>query len=155
MSTSPTPLPDDLGELLVIDAKVPAGFPSPAQDHTQKRVDLNEVMVLNPLSTFLFQVAGDSMIGAGIFDGDRVIVDRAIEPQHGYIVLACVDGEFTVKKLDRRAGRVRLLPANPHYHPIELREGQEMSVWGVVTWNLRQLVRLKGLPAAATRGPRS
>ena len=100
MSTVPTPLPDALGELLAIDAKVPAGFPSPAQDHTQKRVDLNEVMVLNPLSTFLFQVAGDSMIGEGIFDGDRVIVDRAIEAQSGYIVLACVDGEFTVKKLE-------------------------------------------------------
>lgn len=154
MSSVPTPLPDALGELLAIDAKVPAGFPSPAQDHTQKRVDLNEVMVLNPLSTFLFQVAGDSMIGEGIFDGDRVIVDRAIEAQSGYIVLACVDGEFTVKKLERRAGRVRLLPANPRFQPIELREGQEMSVWGVVTWNLRQLIRLKGLPAAAARGSR-
>ncbi|KVP96743.1 repressor [Burkholderia ubonensis] len=154
MSSLPVPVPPDLGELLAVDAKVPAGFPSPAQDHTQKRVDLNEVLVLNPLSTFLFQVAGDSMIGEGIFDGDRVIVDRSIEAMNGYIVLACVDGEFTVKKLERRAGRVRLLSANPRFHPIEFREGQELTIWGVVTWNLRQLIRLKGLPATPARSAR-
>lgn len=121
-------------------ATVPAGFPSPAQDHTQKRIDLNEVLVLNPLSTFLFEVAGDSMIGARIFDGDKLIVDRSIEPLHGRVVLACVDGEFTVKRLYRRGGEVRLYPANPNYQPIRFSEGQELTVWGVVTWNLRQVL---------------
>lgn len=155
MKSVPIPLPRDLGELHAVDAKVPAGFPSPAQDHTQKRVDLNEVLVVNPLSTFLFQVAGDSMKDEGIFDGDRVIVDRSLEPVHGNIVLACVDGDFTVKTLFRRPGHVRLVPANRAFAPIEMREGQELTIWGVVTWNLRQLINLKGLPAAPARGGRS
>ena len=148
MSSAPTPLLGLNVELTELDARVPAGFPSPAQDHTRRRIDLNEILVLNPLSTFLFQVEGDSMTGERIFDGDRLIVDRSIEPQHGHIVLACVDQEFTVKKLYQRAGTVRLLPANPRFAPIEFHEGQELSIWGVVTWNLRQLAHLKGMPSA-------
>jgi DNA polymerase V len=81
--------------LVEVLSRVPAGFPSPAQDHTQKRIDLNEVLVLNPVATFLFQVEGDSMTGARIFDGDRLIVDRSIEALHGRIVLACVDDQGT------------------------------------------------------------
>ena len=89
---------DAVGSFLIeVLAKVPAGFPSPAQDHTQKRIDLNDVLVLNPIATFLFQVEGDSMVDARIFDGDRLIVDRSIEPVHGRVVLACVDDEFTVR----------------------------------------------------------
>ncbi|SAL45688.1 LexA repressor [Caballeronia sordidicola] len=80
------------------------------------------------------------MIDARIFDGDRLIVDRSVEAVHGRIVLACVDDEFTVKRLYKRAGVVRLHAANPAYLPITFAEGQEMSVWGVVTWNLRQLL---------------
>lgn len=151
MPPSPTPLPFELGQLQASDAKVAAGFPSPAQDHAHKRVDLNEVLVLNPLSTFLFEIAGDSMTGEGIFDGDRVIVDRSLEATHGNIVLACVDGDFTVKTLYQRAGRIRLLPANHRYAPIEPRDGQEWTIWGVVTWNLRQLFHAKGMPAAPVR----
>jgi DNA polymerase V len=151
MPSAPTPLPDLTVELTALDARVPAGFPSPAQDHTRRRIDLNEILVLNPLSTFLFQVEGDSMTGERIFDGDRLIVDRSIEPQHGHIVLACVDHEFTVKKLYNRGGKVRLLPANPRYAPIEFCEGQELTVWGVVTWNLRQLAHLKGMPSSPRR----
>jgi DNA polymerase V len=132
--------------LVSIDAKVPAGFPSPAQDHTQKRIDLNEVLVLNPLSTFLFQVQGDSMEGERIFDGDRLVVDRSVEAVHGRIVVACVDGEFTVKKLFRQGPVVRLLPANPKYAPLEFKEGQEVSIWGVVTWNLRKVLHTENRP---------
>lgn len=138
----PIPITADAAGSFLIEvlAKVPAGFPSPAQDHTQKRIDLNDVLVLNPIATFLFQVEGDSMIDARIFDGDRLIVDRSIEPVHGRVVLACVDDEFTVKRLYKRSGVVRLHAANPLYPPITFVEGQEMSVWGVVTWNLRQLL---------------
>jgi DNA polymerase V len=138
----PIPLSADSAALTLVEvlSRVPAGFPSPAQDHTQKRIDLNEVLVLNPVATFLFQVEGDSMVGARIFDGDRLIVDRSVEALHGRIVLACVDDEFTVKTLYRRGRQVRLLPANPAYEPITFVEGQELTVWGVVTWNLRQVL---------------
>ncbi|SDG95149.1 DNA polymerase V [Paraburkholderia phenazinium] len=138
----PVPLVEDPAALHIVETlcRVPAGFPSPAQDHTQRRIDLNEVLVLNPLSTFLFNVEGDSMKGAGIQHGDKLVVDRSIEPKHGLVVLACVDGEFTVKRLYRRAGIVKLVPANPAYEPIVFSDGQEMSVWGVVTWNLRQVL---------------
>lgn len=80
------------------------------------------------------------MIDAKIFDGDRLIVDRSVEASHGRIVLACVDDEFTVKTLYKRGKVVRLLPANPKYQPITFTEGQEVTVWGVVTWNLRQVL---------------
>ncbi|WP_244125531.1 LexA family protein [Burkholderia gladioli] len=106
----PVPLVEDPAALFIVEAlsRVPAGFPSPAQDHAQRRIDLNDVLVLNPLSTFLFNVEGDSMSGAGIWNGDKLVVDRSIDPKHGLIVLACVDGEFTVKRLYRRAGLAKL-----------------------------------------------
>jgi DNA polymerase V len=124
--------------------RVPAGFPSPAQDHAQRRVDLNDILVLNPLSTFVFNVAGDSMINAGIAAGDKLVVDRSIEPRHGLIVLACVDGDFTVKRLYRAKGQIKLVAANPAFADIVFVEGQELTIWGVVTWNLRQLLFTKG-----------
>jgi DNA polymerase V len=107
-------------------------------------MDLNDVLFFNPETTFLFEVEGDSMKNEHIHHGDRLVVDRSILAQHGHIVLACIDGEFTVKKLFL-GSQVLLMPANPHYRPIVMREGQEMSVWGVVTWNLRQVLALKGL----------
>ena len=140
MTNVPIPIPPSFGELLSVDAKVIAGFPSPAQDHEQRRIDLNDVLVLNPLSTFLFSVEGDSMEGHHIFAGDRVVVDRSVEPLHGRVVLACVDGEFTVKQLHRRGGTVLLLAGNPRYKAIQFHEGQEMSIWGVVTWTLRSIL---------------
>jgi DNA polymerase V len=144
----PIPLSEEPAALFIAEAlsRVPAGFPSPAQDHTQNRVDLNEILILNPLSTFLFHVSGDSMKNAGIVDGDKLVVDRSIEPKHGQVVVACVDNEFTVKRLYRRAGVVKLVPANPDFPTIVFSDGQEMTVWGVVTWNLRQVLatRVRG-----------
>jgi len=144
----PIPLSEEPAALFIVEAlsRVPAGFPSPAQDHTQNRVDLNEILILNPLSTFLFHVSGDSMKNAGIVDGDKLVVDRSIEPKHGQVVVACVDNEFTVKRLYRRAGVVKLVPANPDFPTIVFSDGQEMTVWGIVTWNLRQVLatRVRG-----------
>ncbi len=144
----PIPLSEEPAALFIVEAlsRVPAGFPSPAQDHTQNRVDLNEILILNPLSTFLFHVSGDSMKNAGIVDGDKLVIDRSIEPKHGQVVVACVDNEFTVKRLYRRAGVVKLVPANPDFPTIVFSDGQEMTVWGVVTWNLRQVLatRVRG-----------
>jgi DNA polymerase V len=120
-------------------ATVPAGFPSPAADHTQKRVDLNEHLIRNKEATFLFRVRGDSMTGIGIYEGDTLLVDRSIDPRHNSIVLAVLNNEFTVKRLNRRGGVVKLLSENPIYPPIQIKQGEELSVWGVVTFNLHKL----------------
>jgi DNA polymerase V len=123
----------------LFDWSVQAGFPSPAGDHTQKRIDLNDHLIRNKEATFLFRVKGDSMTGAGIFEGDTLVVDRSIEPRHHAIVLAVLNNEFTVKRLHRRGGVIKLMPENPLYPPILLKSGEELSVWGVVTYNLHKL----------------
>ena len=117
----------------LLEARVQCGFPSPAEDHAQSRIDLNDVLILHPESTFFMRSRGPSMHDAGIDDGDYVVVDRALEARHRDIVLAVVDGDYTIKYLHRRAGRTRLLPANPTFPPIEFRDGQLLVVWGVVT----------------------
>lgn len=118
---------------------VQAGFPSPAADHTQKRIDLNDHLIRNKEATFLFRVKGDSMTGIGIYEGDTLLVDRSIDPRHNAIVLAVINNEFTVKRLYRRGGVIKLMPENPIYPPISLKSGEELLVWGVVTFNLHKL----------------
>lgn len=116
-----------------IQATVQCGFPSPAEDHAVERVDLNKVLIKHPLATFLMRVRGASMREAGIDDGDVVLVDRAIKPTHGHVVVAVVDGEFTVKRLWKRGSNLKLQAANPTYPDIVPRDGQLVEVWGVVT----------------------
>lgn len=113
-------------------SRVEAGFPSPADDYLEGRLDLNEHLVARPAATFFLRVSGDSMTGAGIYAGDILIVDRSIAPSDGKIVIAAVDGELTVKRLYRRDGHIRLLSENPQYKPIEIAAGQDLHVWGVV-----------------------
>ncbi|MEK6668650.1 MAG: translesion error-prone DNA polymerase V autoproteolytic subunit [Pseudomonadota bacterium] len=120
--------------------RVQAGFPSPAEDFAVKRIDLTEVLVTHPQATFLLRVSGESMRDAGIFDGDMLVVDKAIKPRHGHIVVAVVDGEFTVKYLHMRAGRVKLKPANVTFPEILPKEGQTLAVWGVVTSAIKRFV---------------
>lgn len=112
--------------------KVSAGFPSPAADYEEKTLDINEYLIRNPISTFFFPVQGESMQGAEIFDGDVLVVDRSIKARHGHIVVAFVNGERLVKRLHHRNGRVALLAENPIYKPLEIQEGLELTVWGVV-----------------------
>lgn len=112
---------------------VRAGFPSPADDYVEKRIDLNEELIQHREATFFLRVRGHSMVGAGIDDGDELIVDRAIKPEHGRIVVAAVDGELTVKRFYQRGGIVKLVAESPEYPNIELKDGQEMVIWGVVT----------------------
>lgn len=119
---------------------VRAGFPSPAEDFTVKRLDLTEILVTHPQATFLLRVAGPSMREAGIDDGDTLVVNRALKPQHGHIVVAVVDGEFTVKHLYQRGGRFRLKPANPTFPDIVPKDGQTVEVWGVVTACIKRFV---------------
>ncbi|HOP64410.1 MAG TPA: translesion error-prone DNA polymerase V autoproteolytic subunit [Spirochaetota bacterium] len=112
--------------------RVAAGFPSPADDYIENTLDLNDYLIEHPAATFFVRVAGDSMTGAGINSGDILIVDRALTPRNGSIVVAILDGEFTVKRFSRLKGRIFLLPENPSYEPIEITEGAEFEVWGVV-----------------------
>jgi DNA polymerase V len=139
--SAPQPLfvPDAKVWLEVCAWKVPAGFPSPAADHTRKELDLNEHLIRNKEATFIFRVKGDSMIGIGIYDGDELIVDRSIDAKHGNIVLSVLNNEFTVKRLHRRGGVVKLIAENPIYPPIVVKDGEELVIWGVVTRNLHKL----------------
>ncbi|MEQ6290556.1 LexA family protein [Vogesella sp. GCM10023246] len=124
----------------VYGSAVPAGFPSPADDYLELTLDLNEYLIDDAAATFMVRVSGDSMAGAGIGSGDVLVVDRGIAPQHGQIVLAAVDGEFTVKRLHKRGDRVALIPENPAFPPIELHNGQELCIWGVVTGCIKKFV---------------
>jgi len=114
-------------------SRVPAGFPSPAEDYVEGSLDLNEHLIQHKEATFFVRVQGESMIGAGIQNGDLLVVDRALEAADGNIVIAVVDGELTLKRLSRRNGQVRLLPENPCFHPIEFNDDQTLEIWGVVT----------------------
>ena len=120
-------------------ARVPAGFPSPADDYVESALDLNEYLVRHPAATFMVRVCGDSMAGAGIADGDVLVVDRSVEASDGRIVVAVVDGEMTVKRLRVRRGRRVLQPENPAYAALEIQEGQDARVWGVVTGVVRRI----------------
>lgn len=113
--------------------KIDAGFPSLAEDHLEQTLDLAEYLIPHPATTFFVRVQGCSMTGAGIEDGNLLIVDRSLEPQPGNVVVATLDGEFTVKRFQRREGRIWLCASHPSFHPIEIHEGMEFCVWGVVT----------------------
>lgn len=116
------------------DVRVPAGFPSPAQDYSATTLDLNEVLIHDRAATFILRVYGDSMVDAGISDGDEIIVDRSLEPYEGAIVVAALDGEFTVKRFRRSPdGRGWLLPENPAYPAIPISEHADFMIFGVVT----------------------
>lgn len=119
-------------------ATVQCGFPSPAEDHAQERLDITQLLIHQPDATFFMRVRGPSMRDIGIEEGDYVVVDRSLTAKHGSIIVAVVDGEFTIKRLYRKKDTVRLLAANPTFPNIELSPGQELIVWGVVTWTLKR-----------------
>ena len=115
------------------DIGVSAGFPSPADDYKEKKLDLNDLLIRQPEATFFAKASGDSMTGAGIFDGDMLIVDRSITATDGKIVIAVVNGELTVKRFKLVDRTAQLHAENPKYSPITLCEGDNVNVWGVVT----------------------
>lgn len=117
---------------------VSAGFPSPADDYIEHQLDLNDLLIKNPPATFFVKVAGDSMTGAGIYDGSILIVDRSIEATHGRIVIAAVNGELTVKRLEMTDNSCRLVAENPNYSPLEITEENQFEIWGVVTSVIQQ-----------------
>ncbi|HVJ63761.1 MAG TPA: translesion error-prone DNA polymerase V autoproteolytic subunit [Bdellovibrionota bacterium] len=119
---------------------VSCGFPSPAQDYIESTLDLNELLISKPAATFFVRARGDSMIEAGIFDGDLLIIDRSITARHGHVVLAAVYGEFTLKRyVVQRSGAVELIPENPKYKPIPIGPATEFQIWGVATHCVHRL----------------
>ena len=129
-----------------ISGSVVAGFPSPAEQYLEPPLDLNELLVKRPAATFFVRVQGDSMIGAGINDGDLLVVDRSLRPASGDVIIASVDGDFTVKTLrlgdgewgTGNGGEIRLVAANPKYPDIVLKPGQELDYLGKVTACIHQ-----------------
>lgn len=120
---------------------VMAGFPSPAEQYVEQALDLNELLVKHPAGTFFVRSTGDSMLQAGIMPGDILVVDRALDAADGSIVIAAVDGEFTVKYLRKRDKEVQLVAANPAYPPITFAGGKELQLFGVVTAAIHQFVK--------------
>ncbi len=118
---------------------IPAGFPSPADDYIDRRLDLNEHLIRHPAATFFVRVSGDSMTGAGIHSGDILIVDRALSPDNNRIVIAALDGELTVKRIFHDAGRTLLLPDNPRFDPIEVGGETQVEIWGVAVYVIHAL----------------
>ena len=121
-------------------AAVVAGFPSPADDYRHDRLDFNRDYIRHPEASFYGDIEGDSMKDAGIFNGDRVIIDRAVEAHDGSIVVAYWNGEFTIKYLDlshKEEGYIELRPANRDFQPIRIDDGDRFEVWGVVVWTIK------------------
>jgi len=112
---------------------VAAGFPSPADDHMDDRLDLNEYLVSHPAATFFVRVQGLSMINAGIQPDDILVVDRSMDPAHGKVIVAALDGDLTVKRLNKQNGQITLMPENDDYDPIEITTEMSFIIWGVVT----------------------
>jgi DNA polymerase V len=127
------------------DIKVPlyasavsAGFPSPADDYLELSLDLNKYLIKHPAATFYVRVKGDSMINAGIHDGDLLIVDKSVEPENDDVVVCVINGEFTVKRLKKVNGEIYLIPENSHYQAVKISENMDFQVWGVVTYTIHQ-----------------
>lgn len=120
--------------------RVPAGFPSPAADHIEQHISLDEVLNIRAPHVYLIAITGESMQGAGIFEGDLAVVDRSIEPIHGHIVVALLNNDPICKRLCKRGSEVILLSENPKYPARYILEGDELSIWGVITSTVRSHV---------------
>lgn len=136
----PVPISEAPLLVLLLKNRVHAGFPSPAEDLGAQRIDLTQMLITHAQATYFLRASGHSMVEVGIFDNDILVVDRAIKPRHNHIVVAVVDGDFTVKQLYQRAGRIKLKAANPTFADIVPKEGQTLEVWGVVTSSIKQFL---------------
>lgn len=117
-------------------ARIPAGFPSPATDYIEERINLNEYIVTHPSATFYYWVEGNSMIEAGIFDGDLIVVDNSIKPKNNDIVLGVINGEITLKQIKMSEGKIFLAPKNPAFKPIEITDEMNFTIRGVIVCNI-------------------
>jgi len=121
------------------ESSIKAGFPSPADNYIEKSLDFNEYLIRHPSATFCLRVSGDSMINAGIFSGDILVVDRSLRPLHDNIVVAILDGDMTVKRLAVRRDSLVLMPENDQYPPIIINDPASLQIWGVVTYVIHRL----------------
>ena len=128
-----------LYEIPLYGDKVAAGFPSPADDYLEDKIDLNQYLVKHPASTFLVRASGESMINAGIFPNDILVVDRSLKAENGKVVIAVVDSELTVKRYKKVGNKVELVPENERYQKIVLEKESEAYIWGVVTNVIHQV----------------
>ena len=122
----------------LIEQGISAGFPSPADDFKEIRISLDKELVKNKESTFYARVSGDSMLNAGLSDGDLIIIDRSLNPENGKIAVCFLDGEFTVKRIKKERDRVYLVPENRKYKPIEINEDNELIIWGIVEYVIKK-----------------
>ena len=127
-----------LGQWLAEEG-ISAGFPSPADDFKETRISLDRELVKNKEATFYARVSGDSMVGAGLDDGDLLVIDRSLNPENGKIAVCLVDGEFTVKRIKKEKNELYLMPENKKYKPIELKEENELIIWGVVEYVIKKV----------------
>jgi DNA polymerase V len=125
-------------ELPLVEATISAGFPSPADDYSEARLDLNKELITNESATFYARVRGDSMTLAGISDGDLLIIDKSKTPVNGSIVVCLIDGEFTVKRLNKKGNQFYLMPENDKYQPIKIKPENDVTIWGVVTYTIKK-----------------
>lgn len=125
--------------LAFADDGIRAGFPSPAQDYISESIDLNRALVAHPSATFYARVIGDSMSEEGIEEDDLLVIDRSLSPENGDLAVCCLNGEFTLKRLDISSGgaRLRLMPSNRRYRPIEVTADDSFIVWGIVTYTIK------------------
>ena len=129
---------NNLGQWLV-EQGISAGFPSPADDFKEIRISLDKELVKNKAATFYARVSGESMVGAGLDDGDLLVIDRSLDPQSGKIAVCFIDGEFTVKRIKKEEDRLYLMPENKKYKRIEIKEENELIIWGVVEYVIKKV----------------
>ena len=130
---------DQQKSLHLVQEGISAGFPSPADDFKELRISIDQEVVRNEEATFYARVSGESMQGAGLDNGDLLVIDRSMEPQHDKIAVCYIDGEFTVKRLKVAADGVFLIPENPKYQSIKVTEENELIIWGIVTYVVKKL----------------
>ncbi|MFD3004083.1 LexA family protein [Pontibacter toksunensis] len=128
-------------EIPLLASYISAGFPSPADDYLEDRIDIFKHIIQNPTSTYMMRVKGSSMVDANIHEGDILVIDKSLKPTEGLPVVCFLDGEFTVKTFKLMDGKAYLMPANPAYKPIVITEEMDMRVWGVVVWILHKPVK--------------
>tara|TARA_B100001027_G_scaffold48072_1_gene31619 strand:+ start:4473 stop:4904 length:432 start_codon:yes stop_codon:yes gene_type:complete len=126
-------------EAILINAGISAGFPSPAGDFKQERISLDKELIKNKEATFFARVSGESMVNAGLEDGDLIVIDRSLEPTNNKIAVCFIDGEFTVKRLKVKKNKIWLKPENTNYKAIEVKEDNELIIWGIVTNVIKKL----------------
>ena len=129
--------PEHKNVVLLMTSSISAGFPSPADDYVEQALDLNKFLITRPSATFMAWVKGDSMVGAGIFNKDLLVIDKSMEPKNNSIVLAHLNGDFTLKRFVKLNGCIFLYPENPKYKPIQISEEMDFRVWGVLKHSIR------------------